>query len=259
MDTGENLFVKEEQERNREYNEYAEKWGFNDLSLIGQIEVKRIATQFIRDNAINDETGMQKVHDDIKRQYLEYNKERGSVRERSYVKLDEANPETGKRMRIFYAEQLWEKVLTRLQTEISSVVFTTWLKGTAGISYQDDVLIVRVATSFAQTQLADRFLKSIRSIASEITKTPIDVRFEVAGIALNSSERLAEIQEEANKLCEEITRKEDHDTTESSIEDITQDPEYIKGYERCLQSEKEQQERNKTPYHQGWQAAWQNH
>jgi hypothetical protein len=40
-------------------------------------------------------------------------------------------------------------------------------------------------------------------------------------------------------------------------EDITQDPEYIKGYECCYQNEKEQEERSKNPYHQGWMAAWQ--
>lgn len=54
-----------------------------------------------------------------------------------------------------------------------------------------------------------------------------------------------------NAFAEKMASKEDNGTTE----DITQNPEYIKGYQRCLEYEKEQEERNKTPYIKGWNAA----
>jgi hypothetical protein len=37
-------------------------------------------------------------------------------------------------------------------------------------------------------------------------------------------------------------------------EDITKDPEYIKGYEESIQYQNEMNERAKTAYSQGWQA-----
>ncbi len=78
------------------------------------------------------------------------------------------------------AKQIWQVTLERLQTRVSSAVFTTWFQGTSALSFQEDVLTVRVPTTFAKAHLEGRFLESIRSILSEITETPIDIHFEVA-------------------------------------------------------------------------------
>jgi chromosomal replication initiator protein len=78
------------------------------------------------------------------------------------------------------AKQIWQATLERIQPRVTPAVFTTWFQGASAHSFQEGVLIVRVATPFAQTQLEGRFRESIRSILFDITGTTIDVRFEVA-------------------------------------------------------------------------------
>ncbi len=78
------------------------------------------------------------------------------------------------------AKQIWQATLERIQPRVTPAVFTTWFQGASAHSFQEGVLIVRVATPFAQTQLEGRFRESIRSILSDITGTAIDLRFEVA-------------------------------------------------------------------------------
>ncbi len=78
------------------------------------------------------------------------------------------------------AKQIWQATLERIQPRVTPAVFTTWFQGTTGLSFQDGVLTVRVATPFSQTQLEGRFRDSIRSILAEITGTIIDVHFEIA-------------------------------------------------------------------------------
>jgi hypothetical protein len=46
-----------------------------------------------------------------------------------------------------------------------------------------------------------------------------------------------------------------NEATESFAGDITEHPEYVKGYEKRMQNEKEWEERNKSPYIQGFIAA----
>ncbi|HEY4036489.1 MAG TPA: DnaA N-terminal domain-containing protein [Ktedonobacteraceae bacterium] len=261
MDSGENLFARKDQARMQERIKFATRWEFRDLDVFGQIEVKEMAEQLIRDHAITDEAEMQETYREIKRQYLEYRKEkedkreqkreeqqtqRGSVREQAYTKLDKASPETGRWMRSSHAQELWKKVLKRLEEDISSTAFRTWFKDTEGTSYQDDVLIVCVSTLFARTQLETRFIEQIRSIISEIDKAAPDVRFESPGTSESSNED----NDTSTSLIE------NNGTPSSTIEDITQDPEYIRGYQRCIEYEKKEEERRKSPYLQGWRAAY---
>lgn len=51
------------------------------------------------------------------------------------------------------------------------------------------------------------------------------------------------------------TQSEPGDKTEQSIEE-DDDAEFRRGYDACIASLREQEERHKTKYHQGWQAAW---
>ncbi len=78
------------------------------------------------------------------------------------------------------AKQIWQTTIERLQTKVSPAVFTTWFQGTAALSYQDGVFIVRVPTTFAKAHLEGRFIDLIRSILSEVTAGPVEVRFVVA-------------------------------------------------------------------------------
>ena len=78
------------------------------------------------------------------------------------------------------AKQIWQTTLERLHTRVQSAVFTTWFQGTAALSFQDGVLVVGVATTFAKAHLEVRFIELIRSILTEITGSTIEVRFVVS-------------------------------------------------------------------------------
>lgn len=64
----ENIFIKQDQENKN----HAEKWGLQDLRNDEQMTISLKAKARIREEKITDEADMQKVYDDIKRQYLEY-------------------------------------------------------------------------------------------------------------------------------------------------------------------------------------------
>jgi len=78
------------------------------------------------------------------------------------------------------AKQIWQTTIEKVQAKVSPAVFTTWFQGTAALSFQDGVFVVRVPTTFAKAHLEGRFLEFIRSILSEVTACPVDVRFVVA-------------------------------------------------------------------------------
>jgi chromosomal replication initiator protein len=78
------------------------------------------------------------------------------------------------------AKQIWQITIERLQTKVPPAVFTTWFQGTAALSYQDGVFVVRVPTTFAKAHLEGRFIDLIRSILSEVIADPVEVRFVVA-------------------------------------------------------------------------------
>jgi chromosomal replication initiator protein len=78
------------------------------------------------------------------------------------------------------AKQIWQTTIERVQSRVSPAVYTTWFQGTAAISFQDGVFVVRVPTTFAKAHLEGRFIDLIRSILSEVTVSPVEVRFVVA-------------------------------------------------------------------------------
>lgn len=78
------------------------------------------------------------------------------------------------------AKQIWQTTLERLHTKVQPAVFSTWFQGTAALSFQDGVLVVGVATTFAKAHLEVRFIELIRSILTEIVGSAIEVRFVVS-------------------------------------------------------------------------------
>ena len=78
------------------------------------------------------------------------------------------------------AKQIWQTTIEKVQSRVSPAVFTTWFQGTAALSFQDGVFVVRVPTTFAKAHLEGRFIDLIRSILSEVTTRPVEVRFVVA-------------------------------------------------------------------------------
>jgi len=78
------------------------------------------------------------------------------------------------------AKQIWQTTIERLQAKVQPAVFTTWFQGTAALSFDDSVFVVRVPTTFAKAHLEGRFTDLIRSILSDITGGPVELRFVVA-------------------------------------------------------------------------------
>ena len=86
------------------------------------------------------------------------------------------------------AKQIWQTTIDRLQTKVQPAVFRTWFQGTAAISFQDNVLVVRVPTTFAKAHLEGRFLELIRSILVEVAGRQVDVRFVVSKEGVDESD-----------------------------------------------------------------------
>jgi chromosomal replication initiator protein len=78
------------------------------------------------------------------------------------------------------AKQIWQTTIERLQSKVQPAVFTTWFQGTAAMSFQDGVFVVRVPTTFAKAHLEGRFMDLIRTILAEVTGSQVEVRFVVS-------------------------------------------------------------------------------
>jgi chromosomal replication initiator protein len=107
------------------------------------------------------------------------------------------------------AKQIWQTTIERLQTRVQPAVFKTWFQGTAAISFQENIFIVRVPTTFAKAHLEGRFLELIRSILAEVTGSQVEIRFVVSKEMLIESEpagQAAELPPVAHKRSYRIPR-----------------------------------------------------
>ncbi len=91
------------------------------------------------------------------------------------------------------AKQIWQTTLERLHTKVQPAVFSTWFQGTAALSFQDEVLVVSVATTFAKAHLEARFIELIRTILTEITGSSVEVRFVVSRELPSDDEVVADL------------------------------------------------------------------
>lgn len=82
-------------------------------------------------------------------------------------------------MKIRTAEQLWEDVLGQLKSQLLPANYETWLKGTVGLAYQKDRLLVGTPTASATEWLEKRLHSMIKKTLITITKNETDVQFQV--------------------------------------------------------------------------------
>ena len=75
--------------------------------------------------------------------------------------------------------RIWEATLGQLQLQVTRPSFDTWLKGTVGLSYQDNQLVVGVPTTFAAEWLEQRMAHLIEKTVGSIVKGPVNVSFEL--------------------------------------------------------------------------------
>lgn len=77
------------------------------------------------------------------------------------------------------AQDLWSAVLARLQLDTSPAHFSTYLRDTAGVSYDPEASLLRVAASnpFHVPWLEGRFSSDVHVAVAEIAGAPIRVEF----------------------------------------------------------------------------------
>ncbi len=77
------------------------------------------------------------------------------------------------------ASEVWRAVLGDLQLQVPRPVYDTWLRGTAAVSWTDDVLYVTVPTPFALEWLERRMYPTIVAAARKVLGYSVDVRLQV--------------------------------------------------------------------------------
>ncbi len=79
------------------------------------------------------------------------------------------------------ARQLWQAVLTDLESRVSRGAFSNWFRQTGLAGVEDDVAVVTAPHSYAASTLEDRFASQIERSLSDIVGRPIRVTFTVSG------------------------------------------------------------------------------
>lgn len=77
------------------------------------------------------------------------------------------------------AQDAWEAVLGELQLQISKANFTTWLKPTKGISYDNNVFLIGVPNSFVGEWLEKRWHSLIKKTLASILGRDLQIKFQV--------------------------------------------------------------------------------
>ena len=77
------------------------------------------------------------------------------------------------------AAQVWQAALRELQLQVSKANYTSWLKDTQVISYEDGLFVIGAPTAFATEWLENRLQSLVKKTLIGITGRTVDVRFVV--------------------------------------------------------------------------------
>ena len=75
--------------------------------------------------------------------------------------------------------EVWQQVLSVIQTKLSKPSFDTWFKATKASFLSDNVVIVTAPTTFAVEWLETRYTKLVSSTRSDYIGRPVDVKFSI--------------------------------------------------------------------------------
>lgn len=78
-----------------------------------------------------------------------------------------------------HAYDIWQQVLSIIQTKLSKPSFDTWFKATKASFVNDTLLEVTAPTTFAAEWLEGRYTKLIRTTLFEFLGRQVDVRFSI--------------------------------------------------------------------------------
>ncbi|MCM3747956.1 chromosomal replication initiator protein DnaA [Paenibacillus pasadenensis] len=76
-----------------------------------------------------------------------------------------------------HTEDLWQQVLSIIQTKLSKPSFDTWFKATKANFSDDGLLVVTAPTTFAVEWLESRYTKLVRTTVSDYIGKSVDIRF----------------------------------------------------------------------------------
>ncbi|MFC5469432.1 chromosomal replication initiator protein DnaA [Cohnella suwonensis] len=78
--------------------------------------------------------------------------------------------------------EVWQQVLSVIQTKLSKPSFDTWFKATKASFISDNAVIVTAPTTFAVEWLETRYTKLVSSTLSDYIGRPVDVKFSIEEI-----------------------------------------------------------------------------
>jgi chromosomal replication initiator protein len=77
-------------------------------------------------------------------------------------------------------EQLWDRVLDRLQIQLNRPTFETWIKTAHAESLDENRLVIRTPNPFARNWLQKYYLKTISDVVSDVLGYPIEIHLMAA-------------------------------------------------------------------------------
>ncbi|WP_010279243.1 chromosomal replication initiator protein DnaA [Paenibacillus senegalensis] len=86
-----------------------------------------------------------------------------------------------------HVNQLWQQVLSVIQTKLSKPSFDTWLKSTTATVFTDSLLIICAPNNFAREWLETRYAKMISSAVYECLGRDVEVQFIIEEEAQDSA------------------------------------------------------------------------
>lgn len=75
--------------------------------------------------------------------------------------------------------ELWQQVLSVIQTRLSKPSFDTWLKSTKATAFDNSLLVISAPTTFAKEWLESRYAKMIKNAVFEVLGYDVELRFTV--------------------------------------------------------------------------------
>lgn len=78
-----------------------------------------------------------------------------------------------------HTQEIWQQVLSIIQTKLSKPSFDTWFKATKASFLNEDLLVITAPTTFAAEWLESRYTKLVRTTLFEYLGRQIDIKFAI--------------------------------------------------------------------------------
>jgi chromosomal replication initiator protein len=78
-----------------------------------------------------------------------------------------------------HINQLWQQVLSIIQTKVSKPSYDTWLKSTKAVEFNDSLLVICAPNNFAKEWLETRYTKLISTTVYEFLNKQVEIRITI--------------------------------------------------------------------------------